>query len=182
MIALIFFLSGVFAAVFTGVFAAWSDFRSMKIPNFYALMIAGAFVPVFFAVHFFTESSPFTSMLDHLILAPFAMAVLTVPLFFMGLIGAADSKLSIAFAFWLGMRGLIPFLFVMSIIGGVLGLASVLIKKYKPFKEPLADSWIDQVQGGANKVPYGIAIFAGALAGFYANGYFSFGLYLQFVG
>lgn len=172
----------MFAAVFVGALAAWSDFRSMKIPNIYALLMAGCFIPVFLITHFFSGYSPFTSMLDHLLLAPLAMAILTMPLFFMGLIGAADSKLSIAFAFWLGMRGLIPFLFIMSIAGGLLGIATLVIKKKKPFSSVLEGSWIDQAQNSANKVPYGIAIFIGALAGFFANGYFSFQTYLQFIG
>lgn len=66
-----------------------------------------------------------------------------------------------------------PFLFYMALVGGVLGLVALALRKWKPVKNPAEGSWIARVQAGENKVPYGAAIAAGALASFVELGYFS---------
>jgi len=87
--------------------------------------------------------------------------------------GAGDQKLMAAFAIWMGFSGIPVFLVYTSIFGGILGLAALYLKKYKPVKEPLEGGWVEQVQSGVGKVPYGIAITLGALASFAKIGYFS---------
>ena len=99
----------------------------------------------------------------------------------MKILGAADSKLGTACALWMGFQGFTGFLFYMTIFGGVLALASLVLKKWKPIKTPSAGSWLEKAQRGENKVPYGIAIFAGMLASFVNLGYFSFETFASFL-
>jgi prepilin peptidase CpaA len=86
------------------------------------------------------------------------------------MIGGGDSKLGTALALWAGLRGLLPFVFYMALVGGILGIAALVLYKLKPFKNPRVGGWIEQAQLGANAIPYGIAISAGAWASFFHTG------------
>ncbi len=162
-------------AIIFGGLSARSDLRGMVIPNKYSVVVLGAFVFAYAGVHLF-GAPIFFSPLSHILAGGLVFAV-TLVLFGFGLIGAADSKLASAYAFWVGMQGVLVFLFYMAVFGGVLGLMGLYISKRRPFKSPLEGSWVAQVQGGASKVPYGVAIVGGALASFAKLGYFSFDLY-----
>lgn len=151
--------------------AAWSDFRQLKIPNSYTLYIAAAFVPAFLlSVILSPETSVFASWKSHLI-SGLVIFALTYLLFHFKLIGGGDSKLLSVYALWVGLAGLMPFLFAMALTGGVLGLATLALRKWKPAKKPIKGSWVDKAQNGGQDVPYGIAIFIGALTTFWQNGY-----------
>lgn len=180
MLSLIIFLFCFLLVIAVGGYAAWSDFRSMKIPNWCSLIILGAFVPVFVILWLQTGSwLPF--ILSHG-LALLVMFLLSFALFAFKLLGAGDSKLASAFALWVGLKGLAAFLVVMTLVGALLALCALVIRKYKPLDTPLPDSWIDQVQQGKSKVPYGIAIWIGALIGFYQVGFFDVAFYQSFLG
>lgn len=170
MILLILFLSALFIALGTGVLAGLSDWRSMTIPNIYSGVIMGAFFAAYALLWMFGRADVFGPLFSHL-LSGGIFFVLTVVLFALRSIGAADSKLGTAFAFWVGMQGFAAYLFYTVMAGGVLALAALYMKKNKPFKDPPAGSWPAQVQEGKSKVPYGIAIAFGALVSFVQLGY-----------
>jgi Flp pilus assembly protein protease CpaA len=170
MIALIVFLACVFVAVAAGAMAAWSDWKGMTIPNLYSALIIGAFFPAFIFVKWLGPSAVFFSLTSHLLAALIVFGV-TAVMFAVKAIGAADSKLGTAFAFWVGLKGLPAFLFYMALAGGLLGLTALALRKWKPVKNPPAGSWIARVQAGEGSVPYGIAISLGALASFLYLGY-----------
>lgn len=156
-----------------GSAAAWSDLSRLKIPNLYAAYIGAAFIPAFLAHMFFApEVAVFASFKNHLISALIVFGV-TYVMFFLKLIGGGDSKLLSVYALWTGLSGLLPFLFFMSLVGGVLGLMTLYFKKSKPIATPKEGSWIDKAQKGGQDVPYGIAIFIGALIAFWQVGYIS---------
>ena len=154
-----------------GAAAAWSDYNKLMIPNLYSVLIAVSFIPAFLAVLFFApDISFFGSWKNHLFAAVFMFAV-TYGLFHFKLIGGGDSKLLTSFALWSGVQGLMPLLFMMAVTGGVLGGSTLALNKWKPIKKPTKDSWIDKSQGGQKDVPYGIAIFVGAIFSFWHAGY-----------
>lgn len=155
-----------------GAAAAWSDATRLKIPNIYAASIGAAFVPAFLAITFFgpAETTIFSSWLNHTIAAALMFGV-TYALFHFKLIGGGDSKLLSAYALWAGLSGLMPLLFIMSLVGGALALSTLGLKKYQPVKNPVVDSWIDKAQKGGQDVPYGVAIFIGAVFTFWQVGY-----------
>lgn len=171
MVALTLFLTCLFVAVAVGALAAYSDWKGMTIPNWHSAAIIGAFIAAFVFVNLFDQGM-FSTFMSHLI-AAVVMFVITAGLFAMRVIGAGDSKLGTAYALWVGVAGLPAFLFYMALIGGLLGVVALLLRKYKPVPAPKEGSWVAQAQAGASKVPYGIAIFSGALASFVKLGYFS---------
>ncbi len=173
MISLLIFFTCILAVLGVGVMAALSDWRGLVIPNSYSLFIITAFVPCYALIWLLGGSAIFFSLTSHL-LAALIVFVATAALFQFRFIGGADSKLATAYAIWLGLPGLPLFFFIMTLVGALLGVAALWIKRKKPFKSPREGSWIARVQNGENKVPYGIAIVIGALYGFYTVGHFDF--------
>lgn len=162
----------VIVAIGFGLASAWSDFKGFTISNAYSLGVIIAFIPAFLAVLLLApDAGYFASWKSHLLAAAVVFAV-TFVLFTLKLIGAGDSKLCTAYALWLGVLGVPAFLFYMTLMGGVLGLMTLLMRRWKPFREPAEGGWIARAQAGASDVPYGIAIVAGAVIGFIQCGYF----------
>ncbi|PCI57152.1 MAG: peptidase [Alphaproteobacteria bacterium] len=172
MILLIIFLICVFITLVIGGLAGLSDIRSMTIPNSYSLYVMAAFFVAFGALYLGGQGDVFGSFLSHILSASLAFVV-TLGLFAMRVIGAGDSKFATACALWFSVKLLLVFLFFMTLFGGVLGVVALYIKRNKPFKNPAEGSWVAQVQGGADKVPYGVAISFGMLVAFIQAGYFS---------
>ncbi len=162
----------VIVALGFGLASAWSDFKGFTISNAYSIGVILAFVPAFLAVTLLVpESQYFLSWKSHL-LAAAAMFALTFVLFTLRMIGAGDSKLATAYALWLGVMGTPAFLFYMTVTGGLLGLATLAMGRWKPFAAPPEGGWIARAQAGEKDVPYGIAIVVGALVAFIQRGYF----------
>ena len=163
----------VIVALGFGFAAAWSDLKGMTIPNLYSGLIVASFVPAFLAVQIFNpESAYFAGWISHLLSMAIVFAI-TYGLFAANMFGGGDAKMCSAYALWVGIQGLAPFLFFMGIVGGVLGLATLALAKHKPIKKPIKGSWIDKAQKGGKEVPYGIAIAVGAIFSFFYSGYLS---------
>lgn len=172
MIFLIVFLSCLFIAIGTGILAGWSDFRGMTIPNLYSAMIIVAFIVAWSASQL-TQSPPVFSGLGSHLLAALVMFAATYGMFAAGMIGAADSKIGTAFALWVGVKGLVPFLFFMTLAGGVLGGIALVLRRKTLWPGAPEGSWVARVQKGENAVPYGMAIGVGALAAMISARYLS---------
>ena len=170
MIALVIFLTFLFIAIAVGAMAAWSDFKGLTIPNWHSAVIFLSFVVAYCLMRLLGHGDIFSSLWSHGAAGLVVFAV-TALLFALGTMGAGDSKLSTAYAFWAGMAGLPAFLFYMALMGGFIGLATLFLRKRKPFRNASPGSWIARAQAGENKVPYGIAIVFGALASFVHLGY-----------
>jgi prepilin peptidase CpaA len=169
MIWLIVYLSSVLAALGMGLFAGWSDFRGLKIPNMVPVIIVAAFVPAFAAVHF-SGIKLFSPLAAHAG-ASVLVLLITFGLFALRVFGGGDAKLLSAYALWTGFAGMQPLLFYMAGSGFFVGLATIGIRKKKPFKNPREGSWIARAQAGENRVPYGIPIVIGAIIAFAMQGY-----------
>lgn len=169
MMLLILYLFLLVASAGVGVLAAWSDIKGMTIPNLYSAIVAGLF-PLCYLVCWLASVDVFSSPASHLLAFVIVFGVSAL-LFAAGIMGAADSKLASAFSLWMGLHGLAPFLFYMTAVGGVLGLATITIKRVKPFPKASPQSWIGQAQGGADTVPYGVSIVLGAFVSFLLLGY-----------
>jgi len=154
--------------------SAWSDFRTMTIPNIYIIGIGVSFLPAFLLDLFAVPGGPvlFSSWLSHLVAAGLVFLV-TILFFAARIIGAGDSKMCAALALWAGLGGLAPFLFYMALTGAVLALATKLMAKKQLFRQAPEGSWIAKAQAGGAGVPYGIALFIGAIVAFYQLGYFA---------
>ncbi len=162
----------LFITLIIGGAAALSDFRSMTIPNQYSVFVIAAFFIAYGALSLAGYGNVFSPLLSHVISAVVTFLV-TFVLFAMKVIGGGDSKFATACSIWIGANTLPVYLFYMTFFGGVLGAVALYIKKKKPFKDPLSGGWIDQVQSGKDKVPYGLAISFGMVIAFVYAGYFS---------
>jgi len=172
MFSMIVFLSCIFGALAYGVMAAISDFKGLRIPNIYSVIIFVLFVVCYLLLMALGAAMPFATIISHL-LGFILVFVGSFALYAFKIWGGGDQKLVSAFSIWMGFSAIPVFLVYTSVFGGLLGLTAIILKKYKPIKTPLKGSWVDQVQSGVGKVPYGIAIMLGALASFVKIGYFS---------
>jgi len=142
-----------------------SDVRSLRIPNWHSLAVLGFFFPAWLA-----SPEAFGGIWQHMAAMGIMFAV-TYTMFILGMMGGGDSKLGTALGLWAGLKGLLPFIFYMSIMGGILGLLSFVLRKKKFFKNPKPGSWVGQLQEGRSAIPYGIAISFGAWAAFLYTGF-----------
>lgn len=170
MFLLVVFLACLMVVAGTGALAALSDVRGMVIPNAYSVIIIVSFVFCYGVLWFGGRDDVFQALFSH-VAAALIVFLITLAMFMGRVMGAGDSKLATALALWAGLGGLAPFVFYMSVAGGVLALVAVLLRKWSPVREARPGSWVAQVQGGASKVPYGVAIVFGALASFVKIGY-----------
>lgn len=172
MFGFVFFLFGLIVTLVQCIIAAKSDFSGFKIPNSVSVVIIGAFAVAFVPLELSGHSGNiFQSIASHIGAAGIVFVV-TAFMFAIKKLGAGDSKFATAVALWVGFKGLVPFIFFMSLAGGIIAGFSLYLQKKKPFKNPTEGNWIDKVQKGGGAIPYGIAIAFGALAGFIALGYF----------
>lgn len=170
MILLIVFLMCMFVTLAVSVMAGVSDFKTLKIPNIYSVYVIAAFFIAFTVLYIGGNDQAFDNLHMHLL----SMAVtflVTFILFALKLIGAGDSKFATACAIWVSLKYMPIYLFFMTLFGSVLGFVALYLKNKKPFKSPAEGSWIEQVQSGASKVPYGIAIAFGLAVSFMHTGY-----------
>ncbi len=172
MIPLIILLCSIGALVI-GLASGWTDLKGLKIPNLHSIGVLGLFALAFGLDYVSEDVRVFHAITSHL-MAGGIMFVLTVILYSLKLLGAGDSKLASVYGIWVGLSGLPAFLFYMTVFGGVLGLAALIIQKTKPFKAATPGSWIDGLQGGNGAIPYGTAIAFGAIMGFVHAGYLTF--------
>lgn len=173
MIGLVFFLFGILATLGMCALGALSDYKGFKIPNYISLIIIGAFAAAFMVLYFTGQAGVVFSSLSSHLLAALVVFAATLAMFAARILGAGDSKLATAVALWLGFPGLAAFLFYMTLAGGLLAGATILMRKYKPFQHVKDGTWPARAQAGADKLPYGIAIALGALAAFIFLGYLS---------
>lgn len=144
--------------------AAVGDIRCLKIPNWIPLTIAGLFL-----VALILQPEMFRPWWVHFVAAAVTIAVGFL-LFVFGIMGAGDTKLASSLILWIGVKGLVSFVFFMAIFGGLLGVAALGLKSFKPFQNPRSGGWVASVQSGNSAVPYGVAISFGAIISFWQSG------------
>lgn len=167
------------AAAFTvalccAALAALSDLRGMRIANLLSLTITGSFAVAFLTDLLFLPETALFGTWWHAPLAGLLMLAVTFILTITGVIGGGDSKLASSLALWSGLGGLPAFLLVMSFSGGILAFIALAGRNSRVAKA-LAPrygekSWIAALAAGKSVLPYGVAIFLGAVAAFLQTG------------
>jgi prepilin peptidase CpaA len=153
--------------------SAWSDWRGMTIPNRYSVIVIAAYFIAFAFNSLLGGDIQSVSFLKSHFAAAGIMFVISFILFATKVMGAGDSKLGTALALWVGLKGLAPMLFGMAVIGAILSLATIILRKKVLWIKAPEGSWVAQAQAGRNAVPYGIAIVAGAFFAFLKLGMFT---------
>jgi prepilin peptidase CpaA len=127
------------------LFAALSDASSFRIPNIVSLGLV-----VLFPVHVLISPSH-VDWVGGVAVAAGAFTVGFI-LFSRGWVGGGDVKLLSATLLWAGSTLAAPQLLVMGLVGGVLAFGALV--RSRAHRDPL--------DAAAPKVPYGVAIAAGA--------------------
>jgi len=168
------------AIVTVAATAAWFDVRERRIPNALTVPALG----VALALAALVDGLP--GIRASLVGAGLCL-VLALPFFLVRGLGGGDVKLLVAFGAFLGPTELPAALFVMAVVGGVLGLAAmvrqgavlrtftnlylmgstVVAKALRRGKNADPGFWVTLDTPGAVTVPYGVAIAAGALYGWF---------------
>jgi len=89
--------------------------------------------------------------------------LLGLVLFALGYVGGGDAKLFAVVLLWLGLKDLMPYTLVATVLGGVLTLGLLALRRL-PLPAILArQSWILRLHDSKAGVPYGVALAAGVL-------------------
>jgi prepilin peptidase CpaA len=135
--------------------AGW-DIASFTIPNFLTLALLGAF-----AVFAFAAGLSFTVIGWH-VLAGFLGLLIGFTLFAIGHVGGGDAKLFAVMVLWLGLKDLMPYALIASVLGGVLALGLMVMRSW-PLPPFLArQGWVMKLYDSKAGIPYGVALAAAA--------------------
>ena len=135
--------------------AGW-DIASFTIPNFLTLALLAVFAV--FAVA--AGLSP--AAIGWHLAAGFAGLCIGFALFALGYVGGGDAKLFAAVVLWLGMKDLLPYAVVASLLGGVLAVGLMLLRRLPLPVFLLRQAWLVKLHDAQSGVPYGVALAAGA--------------------
>lgn len=175
-----FYAAALAGAVFVLLHAAWTDFKTMTIPNLHTVTLGVLFFPACGAAYFLGWDV-FQGWQAHLIGLGVMLGV-TFVMFLMGVWGAGDSKLASAIALWIGIEGFFVFLLGMAIMGLVLSLAVYGRRWIPPGWNAGPESWVGHLRKDEKVLPYGIALVVGGLMAFQHLGYFDLLSLIQSVG
>ena len=144
-------MAGKIALVLLALTASWLDISARRLPNWLTLVTLAAGIAVTIVA---AGASALGSNLAHAVMA----LLVGMILFRFGVIGGGDAKFYAAVAAWFGLSGAPGLLLAVSLSGLVIFLVWFIWRRAtgKPIRAPSPDSKSD-------KLPYGIAIAAGAV-------------------
>ena len=138
-------------------FAGAMDLLTMTIPNRVSLALLAAF-----AAAGPLTGMPWPQFFSHL-LAGLAILALGILMFDRGWIGGGDAKLLAAAVLWLGFENLVQYVFLVSLLGGVLATAILAYRRLAPPLWLAGQHWAMRLHDQRVGIPYGVALAAAAL-------------------
>lgn len=142
------------------ILAALSDLKEFRIPNQISLALLALY-----PLYVLASPTPVGWLMALAVGSLVFVAGLT--LFFCGLVGGGDVKFLAATSLWAGAGLTLPLLVVMGLAGGVLGLTALGVQYVRRYRSTgIAGVIVPDTTIAAPKLPYGVAIAAGA---FYAG-------------
>ena len=138
-------------------FAGAMDLFTMTIPNRITIGLIIGFVVAAIAVPLGWDA-----IASH-VGAGLLMLVIGIRMFSLGLLGGGDAKLLAGAALWFGFEGLMQYLLLVAIAGGLLVIVLLLYRSIAPPLWLCRQEWAMRLHQKAGGVPYGIALAAGGL-------------------
>ena len=146
----------VFASLM--IWAAIGDVRTFTITNKLNLTIAALFLILALPM-----GLAWSAIFDHLKVGLIA-SVIAIAMFYIGIYGGGDAKMTGAIALWLGAAPMIPFIFYTALAGGILGLSLIIGRHMaRKYGLPKSPRWARRLLRKRSAVPYGVALGIGAL-------------------
>lgn len=135
------------------LYAAWSDLRTMEIPNWVSIALAIGFLPA--------AAANGLSLGDIGLHLAFGAGVLIIcaGLFYIGVFGGGDAKVISAASLWTGLAATGQFVMGMAIAGGFLALVLIVLRRMKVQSNR---KWAARLLSPEEGAPYAVAIAAGA--------------------
>ena len=147
------------ATIFIGgmAFAGSMDLLTMTIPNRISIFLVGSF--------FVVAPLAGLGLQDIAIHVATCLAVLAVGIFMFarGWMGGGDAKIFAAATLWFGFDQLGEFAFATALLGGVLTIVLLIVRRFPLPRALLKVNWLYRLHHPETGVPYGIAIAAAAL-------------------
>lgn len=138
-------------------FAASSDLLTMRISNKLVIALVLGFVGLALFV-----GLPLAVIGMHFACAAIVL-VAGFAFFALGWIGGGDAKLAAATTLWLGFGMMLPYVVYASLLGGVLTMLLLAVRRW-PLPDNLRSiAWIDRLHNEKSGVPYGIALATAGL-------------------
>lgn len=138
-------------------FAAFSDLFTMRITNKLVLTVVAAFL-----VLALLAGVPIEQIGMHFA-AGLVVLVVAFSFFALGWIGGGDAKLIAATTLWFGFSVMLPYLIYASLLGGVLTLVLLAVRRIPLPPQLKFVGWIEKLHDEKTGIPYGIALAVAAL-------------------
>ena len=138
-------------------FAASSDLLTMRISNRLVLFLFASFCVVALAIEM-----PLQQFALHLACS-FVVLVVGFTFFALRWIGGGDAKLAAATTLWLGFGLTLPYLAYTALLGGVLTLAVLMLRRLPLMPMITRFRWLERLHDKKQGVPYGVAMAVAGL-------------------
>jgi len=142
--------------------AAVSDLMTYKIPNVITGGLILLFVAFLIVLALGGHAMSWSDWSPHL-LAGFIGLLAGMGLFALGWIGGGDAKFFAAALLWLGWDALFGYAIVASLLGGVLTVGLITLRKIPQPAFLIRQAWFARLSDQKAGVPYGIALALAAL-------------------
>jgi prepilin peptidase CpaA len=139
------------------VIAGLFDLTTMKIPNGLNLLILALFYPSALILGLDWSVIGLSSLIG------LGVLIAGMAMFALRWLGGGDAKLIAAVALWMGPQGILGFLLLSALVGGLFCLVLMSARFWLQAYRPRMPAWAQRLLEPKGDVPYGVAIAAGAL-------------------
>ena len=144
------------------VAAAIFDLTSFTIPNMLPAAMFALFAAFLLASALNGHSLSWSETWPHLLAGAVAL-VAGMALFAAGWVGGGDAKLFAMACLWLGWDSMYEYTLVASLLGGILTVSLVVVRRFPLPSLLAAQPWLVRLADRNSGVPYGVALAMAAL-------------------
>jgi prepilin peptidase CpaA len=144
------------------VAAAVFDLTSYTIPNFLPAAMFALFAAFLLATMLNGHGLSWSATWPHLLAGALGLVV-AIGMFAAGWVGGGDAKLFAMICLWLGWDSIYEYTILASLLGGMLTLALLALRRFSLPPLLAAQPWLVRLADRNSGVPYGVALAMAAL-------------------